>query len=145
MNFKKVFVDGNVIIDIFEEKRANHEYSIKAIRILLSNKVELLTSSDLITTVYYVLSKVDKRKALLDIEKVIDIFSVIPFGKEEVKKAIRLMEQDKKFEDLEDTLQYVLAKKEGCQLILSNDENFYSPDIEVLNTREFCKRWNIKL
>jgi len=143
VNLKKVFVDGNVIIDIFEEKRVNHKYSIKAIRILLSKKVELLTSSDLITTIYYVLSKIDKRKALSDIEKVVDIFSVIPFGKEDVKKAIRLMKQDKKFKDLEDTLQYVLAKKEKCQLILSNDDSFYSPDIEVLNTQEFCKRWNI--
>ena len=53
------------------------------------------------------------------------------------------MEQDKKFKDLEDILQYVFAKKEECQLILSNNENFYSPDIEVLNTREFCKKWNI--
>ena len=37
------------------------------------------------------------------------------------------MEKDQNFKDLEDTLQYVLAKKEGCELILSNDKNFYSP------------------
>jgi len=107
LNFKKVFVDGNVIIDIFDGKRPNHEYSVKAIYTLLSNNVELLTSSDLITTVYYVLSKIDKTKALSNIEKVIDIFIAIPFGNEEVKKAISLMEKDKNFKDLEDTLQGV--------------------------------------
>ncbi|AAC07951.1 type II toxin-antitoxin system VapC family toxin [Aquifex aeolicus] len=142
MNSEKVFVDGNVIVDIFDERRVNHKYSVQAIRILLANKFDLLTSSDLITTVYYVLSKIDKKKALSDIKEVVNILEIIPFGKAEVEKAIELMEGDKNFKDLEDTLQYVLAKKEGCKLILSNDKSFYSPDIEVLTTEEFCERWN---
>ena len=143
MNFKKVFVDGNVIIDIFEENRPYHEYSVRAIRMLISNNTNLLTSSDLITTVYYVLSKVDKEKALTDIKQIMNIFSLIPFGKEEVKESIELMEKDQNFKDLEDTLQYVLAKKEGCELILSNDKNLYSPDIDVLTTKAFCEKWNV--
>jgi len=137
MNFRKVFVDGNVIIDIFEEKRPFHKYSVEAIRLLLLNKVELLTSSDLITTIYYVLAKVDRKKAFSDIKKVIAIFEIAPFGKEEIETALSLMEKDKNFKDLEDTLQYVVAKKAGCDLILSNDKGFYSPDIKVLNTKEF--------
>jgi len=140
MAFRKVFVDGNVIIDIFEESRKNHKYSVEAIRLLLLRKVELLTSSDLITTIYYILSKVDRKKAFLDIKKVVELFSIISFGKEEVKTAITLMEKNEKFKDLEDTIQYVLAKKEGCDLILSNDKGFYSPDIEVLTTKQFLER-----
>jgi len=140
MKFKKVFVDGNVIIDLFENKRPNHKYSVEAIRLLLLNKVELLTSSDLITTIYYVLAKVDKRKAFSDIKKVIEFFNIIPFGKEEIETAITLMEKDKKFKDLEDTIQYVVAKKAGCDLILSNDKDFYSPDINLLTTKQFLER-----
>ena len=109
MDFRKIFVDGNVIIDIFEENRPYHEYSVKAIHMLISNDVALLTSSDLITTIYYVLSKVNKQKALSDIKQIIDIFALIPFTKEEIEKSIKLMENDKNFKDLEDTLQYVLA------------------------------------
>ena len=118
------------------------KYSTEAIRILLSNGYELMTSSDLITTIYYVLSKVDKERALSDLEKVLEIFSIIPFGKEEVERAINLMKQNKNFKDLEDTLQYVLAKKENCELILSNDKEFFSPDIKILNTKEFCENFN---
>lgn len=140
---KKVFVDGNVMIDLFDESRTNHKFSVKAIYFLLREEVKLMTSSDLITTVWYVLHKVNKKKALSDIKKVIEIFNIIPFGKEELNYAISLMERDKNFRDLEDTLQYALAKNEGCELILSNDEDFYSPDLEVLNTKEFCKRWRI--
>ena len=139
MKFRKVFVDGNVIIDLFDEERENHGASAQAIHKLLSEESHLLTSSDLITTVYYVLSKIDRRKALRDIERMINIFGIIPFGKEEVVEAIELMKKDKNFKDLEDTLQYVLAKKENCDLILSNDRNFYSPDVQVMGTRELCE------
>ena len=35
-------------------------------------------------------------------------------------------------EDLEDTIRYVLAKENECDLILSNDNDFYSPDLKKL-------------
>jgi predicted nucleic acid-binding protein len=140
MKFKKVFIDGNVIIDIFDETRETHRASVEAIRFLLLRKFELLTSSDLITTIYYILAKIDRKKALRDIKKVIEIFDIIPFSKEEVKKAIALMEKDRNFKDLEDTIQYVLAKKADCDLILSNDKGFYSPDITILTAKQFLEK-----
>ncbi len=136
MKFEKVFVDGNVIIDIFDKQRPGHHHSVEVIRLFLSNKVELWTSADLITTVYYVLAKIDKKKAFSDIKKVVELFSIISLNDEDIKTAISLMERDKKFKDLEDTVQYVLAKKKGCDLILSNDKSFYSPDIKVLSPKQ---------
>ena len=139
MSFSRVFVDGNVIIDLFDERRKNHNSSKEAIRKLLSQGAELMTSSDLITTIYYVLSKIDKKKALADIEKVLQIFSVIPFGKRELMETLSLMKRDRKFKDLEDTLQYVLAKAQGCELILTNDVDFHSPSIKTLTSEEVVK------
>ncbi len=141
MKFIKVFVDGNVIIDLFDSERKNHRASTQAIQRLLSEGSYLLTSSDLITTVYYVLSGIDREKALRDIEKVIGILDIIPFGRGEVAKAIEIMKKDKNFRDLEDTLLYVLAKKENCNLILSNDRDFYSPDLRVMSSGEFCETY----
>lgn len=141
----KVFLDANILLDLSSKERRFSDYSIKTVKYLLSKGVNLYTSSDIITTVYYVLVKhtKDKKLSLEAIKEINTYMTLIEFSNREVEEAINLMETDKKFKDLEDTLQYVLAKKEGCQLILSNDEDFYSPDIEVLNTREFCKRWNI--
>jgi len=68
------------------------------------------------------------------------LFYLIPFSNHEAQKAIKLMEKDKNFKDLEDTLQYVLAKENECDLILSNDDNFYSPDIKIINTKEFSEK-----
>ena len=138
MNIKKVFVDANIIIDTFDETRKESDNSVKTIRYLLSNEeIELYTSCDLITTVYYVLRKKYGREALYDVEDALDIYYLIPFSNYEVQQAINIMKENTNFKDLEDTLQYVLAKKEGCDLILTNDKNFYSPDIKTISTLEF--------
>ncbi len=142
----KVFLDTNILLDLSSKERKFSDYSIKTVKYLLSKGIDLYTSSDIITTVYYVLVKhtKDKKLSLEAIKEINTYVTLIEFSNREVEKAVELMEQGKKFRDLEDTLQYVLAKKKGCQLILSNNRDFYSPDIEVLNTREFCKRWNIE-
>ncbi len=140
MNYKRVFVDGNVILDYFLKNRPFSKYSEKAIDYLVENNTNLLTSCDLITIVYYVLSKDDKTQALYNIQDATNFFYIIPFSNYETEKAIELMLKDKNFKDLEDTLQYVLAKENECDLILSNDEDFYSPNIKVINTKEFIKK-----
>ena len=145
MSIKKVFVDANVIIDTFDESRKENNTSTKAIGYLLSKEeVEIYTSCDLITTVYYVLRKKYGKEAIYDIEDALDIYNLIPFSNYEIKEAINLMKKNKGFKDLEDTLQYVLAKKEGCDLILTNDKKFYSPDIQIATTSQFVKEFKNK-
>jgi len=51
------------------------------------------------------------------------------------------MIRDRDFKDLEDTLQYIMAKKEHCAMIISNDSGFVSKDIEVVNSKEFFHRF----
>ena len=142
MKLQRVFVDANVIIDIFGN-RPNSSYSVAVLNKLVSLGTELFTSCDLITTVYYVLSKADKERALAFIEDSAQVFTLIPFSNEEVIEAVTLMRKDKGFKDLEDTIQYVLAKKKDCDWILTNDKGFFSPDIKVLSAQEACKKLGI--
>jgi len=137
VNIKKVFVDANVIIDMFDKSRENCIIANRIMNYCVDREIELYTSCDLVTTVYYVLSKKGKKKALEDVKAASDIFELIPFTNEDLNGAIYLMEKDKNFKDLEDTLQYVLAKKAECDLILTNDKRFYSPDIKTFSTKQF--------
>ena len=141
MNIKKVFVDANVIIDMFDKNRENCVVANMIMNYCVDKDIQLYTSCDLVTTVYYILSKKGKKKALEDIKAASDIFELIPFANEDLNRAIYLMEKDQRFKDLEDTLQYVLAKKEGCDLILTNDKKFYSPDIQIATTSQFVKKF----
>ena len=138
--YKKVFLDANIFIDNEDEKRDLEQNSLKVLQYLLSNDIELCTSCDLITTIYYILSKKDKQKALDAVERISMFCKIIDFGNEEVIQTCNLMRENEKFKDLEDTIQYILAKKEGCDLIISNDKNFVSDDIELLTTKEFLEK-----
>ena len=144
MNIKKVFVDANVIIDMFDKNRENCAVANMIMNYCVDKDIQLYTSCDLVTTVYYILSKKGKKKALENIKAASDIFELIPFANDDLNRAIYLMEKNQKFKDLEDTLQYVLAKKEGCDLILTNDKKFYSPDIQIAATSEFIKEFKNK-
>ena len=138
--YKKVFLDANVLIDIYDTHRPFSVYSQKAVRHLLADEsIDIFTSCDIITTVYYLRSKTDKVQALEDIIQLNQLCHIIEFGNTEVTKSCRLMKQNSKFKDLEDTIQYVMAKKVDADLILSNDGAFVSDGIPLMSTEMFCK------
>ena len=142
MNYKRVFLDANIILDIYDEKRAFHKESSKIISLFLQETdLELFTSCDIITTLYYVLSKKGKIDALDSILDVNELCSVVEFANLEIEESCKLMKKNKKFTDLEDTIQYVIAKKASCDLILSNDKKFVSDEIVLMSSKEFLQKF----
>ncbi len=125
----KIFVDANVLIDLIDEKREFHSQAISFFQNNLENV--FYTSCDILTTVYYITSKI--KNPLLDLENLLKFVKIISFSNEEAQKAIELMKNNSNFKDFEDTLQYILAKKINADLIVTNDKKFHSPDIEILN------------
>ncbi len=133
----KLFVDANVLIDISVTGRPASENSLLFYQFLLKNNdtFELFTSCDLLTTIYYILRRQLNKQDALDKIKIINrIFCVIEFGNDEIDEAIGLMEKNEKYTDLEDTVQYVMARKEKCDYIITNDKKFASGDVPVLSS-----------
>ena len=138
MTYRRVFLDANVIADIYDKNRPFYAQSREAIKILSANKdVTLFTSCDIITTLYYILSKSGKNEALNAIIKINELCSVVEFANDEIAESCQLMKSNKYFKDLEDTIQFVMAKKVGCDLILSNDKGFVSEGIDLMGSGEF--------
>ena len=138
MNYKRVFLDANIILDMYDEKRPFHVESSEAISMLLQQKdIDIFTSCDIITTLYYVLSKKGKIEALDSILDVNELCMVIEFGNKEIEESCMFMKRNKNFIDLEDTIQYIMAKKASCDLILSNDKGFVSEGILLMSSGEF--------
>jgi predicted nucleic acid-binding protein len=136
--YKRIFLDANILLDLFSSVRPSHVYSLQSYRYILNQgDIQLFTSCDIITTLYYVGAKLDKHLILDRIEGINKILKVIEFSNKEVSQTCSLMKENKKYKDLEDTMQYILAKKENCDLIISNDENFYADDIEIMSSEEF--------
>ena len=138
--YKKVFLDANVLVDVYDSNRPSSNESNQALTYLLQNEqAEIFTSCDIVTTIYYLRAKENKLQALEDIIKLNDFCTIIDFGNTEVSQSCQLMKKNPKFTDLEDTIQYVMAKKVGADLILSNDTAFVSEEIELMSTAEFCE------
>ena len=138
--YKKVFLDANVLVDIYDMKRPFSSYSQKAMTLLLEDeKVELFTSCDIITTIYYLRAKENKKQALDDILQINSFCKIIEFGNSEVSQSCTLMQKSEQFSDLEDTIQYIMAQKINADLILSNDKDFVSEEIPLMNTKIFCE------
>ena len=137
--YKKIFVDANIFLDLTNQERPHSQNSILFYAYVLEHNIDLCTSCDLITTIYYLDSKRDKQVALSNIEKLIRTVYVIDFSNKEIAQTCQLMRENQNYKDLEDTIQYILAKKEGCDLIISNDTGFYSEEIPVMSSKEFLE------
>lgn len=132
---QRIFVDANVINDIFDANRPQHESSFTCLEICLQRGITLITSCDLVTTIYYITSKTQgKEKALQALEQIQTVFEIAPFSNRELDAAIKLMQQDSDYQDLEDTIQYILAKSTGCEVILTNDAKFVAKDLQVISS-----------
>ncbi len=136
----RVFLDANIIADSYDNNRNTYAESFAAMKILANNKsVEIFTSCDIITTLYYILSKKGKDLALDAIIQINELCTVVDFANAEILQSCQLMKNNPHYKDLEDTIQYVMAKKIGADLILSNDKGFVSDDIELMSTPDFLK------
>ncbi len=141
--FKKIFVDANILVDFIDVKRATHKESEKVIIGSLDKGISLCTSCDITTTVYYLSAKSDKKRALREVSKISRFCDIIDFSNKEVDAVCALMEEDGDYADLEDTLQYILAKKEHCDAIVTNDEKFVAKEIKLLSAQAFIKEANL--
>ena len=138
----RVFIDANILLDLYDETRIFHQDSLKSISALASRyDVVLYTSCDIITTLYYILAKVNKTRALETIMDVSELCEIVEFSNKEVIHSCQLMtDKNSSYKDLEDTIQAVLAQKAQCVLILSNDKNFISQDIELLTSKQYASK-----
>ncbi len=135
-----MFLDANILLDIYDASRSTHTFSMQALSFLAQDKdIELFSSCDIVTTIYYIAAKKNKAFALDAIMAMNDLCEIVTFSNNEVKESGLLMKNNPDYTDLEDTIQYVMAKKMQCDLILSNDKGFVSTDIKLMSTKMFCE------
>ena len=136
---KKIFIDTNVFLDSFDSSREYFNSAVSAFEKLIIEDYVIYTSCDIVTTIYYFLTKSDKAKALIQVNEINQLCKIIEFSNKEVVDTIELIQTDKDYADLEDTMQYILAKKENCDLIISNDKKFVAKEVKLLSSIEFLE------
>jgi len=131
-----IFLDTNIIADMIDAKRVNHEVSIVLLEKLMTEDHTIVMSEDMLSTLYYI-SK-DKKATLEFFENIVFIdWQVVHYGREVMRKATDLSLREEV--DLEDTLQCLCAKNNGCQVLITNDKKFVSCGIDIVSSEEFLK------
>lgn len=141
MDTKRIFLDTNIVADIIHISRPNHNNSMILLKQLIFNNYEICISEDMITTLYYILK--DRITTLGFLENVVFIdWTILTFGKNVLKQAVKVSLEKKS--DLEDTLQCLCAKENGCEVLITNDIKFYDCGISIYTTEEFLKEKDVQ-
>ena len=126
----KIFIDTNIFLDLILQR----EYSKEATIILNAVSENMFTGIVLDIT----LLNIDyiAKKQVVDIRKFIgtinNLFNVVGANNDIFKGAIEIENRD-----LEDNIQYLVAKKSHCDAIVTNDKNFYQGNISLLSSSAF--------
>ncbi|MDO8453893.1 MAG: PIN domain-containing protein [Sulfurimonas sp.] len=142
---KKVFIDANVILDLFECSRLFHEYSTDVIgKLILDEEVELFISTDMISNIFYILNNIYKYgfdKTLNVIEKISQIFNLHGVVQSDIRASIDICKKHI-FKDYEDALQYICALDDECTLIVTNNpKDFKNSSIDIATSKELSEMW----
>lgn len=136
-----IFVDTNIVIDICDSQRVMHAQSFKLItHYIKQDNCELFINSDTLANLFYILSNrstLDAEEILNKMNFVNEIFILVPIETKDVVMALTLCADTKSnYQDYEDTMQYVCAKKVESNMILTNDKKFVSIDIDIKRTQK---------
>ena len=134
MESNKIFLDTNIVADLIHVSRPNHAQSLELLKYLVLNNYKICISEDMITTLYYILK--DKESTLGFLQNVVfKDWTILMFGESVLKEAVQVS-LDKNL-DLEDILQCLCAKENGCKVLITNDKKFYNCGLFISPTEEF--------
>jgi predicted nucleic acid-binding protein len=132
---KHIYLDTNIIIDIFAARAPHDLAAIELYRLAKENKIKIYISAESCTTIYYLLriNKITHNKCLLLFQDLLKTTSVIATDENIINKAINIG-----FDDFEDGVQFISAKTNSkISLIVTRDKKgFKKSDIPVVDASQ---------
>lgn len=131
---KTVFLDTNIILDIVDSERENHEHAKNLLRKTIKEDSTVVISEDMLSTVYYIVK--NKKAVLSFFQTIIQQWHVVAFGQKVISSAINYC-LNNEGADFEDALQCFCAIENKCDLLISHDRNFIDCGIKVSSIKLF--------
>lgn len=131
----KLFIDSDIILDLLI-KREHYIHAAMLMTDLMNKKFLGYTSPIVISNIHYIMSKYESsKKSIQTIKKLRILLSILPVDESTIDEALSL-----DFKDFEDAIQYVAAKNNNMDFIITRNKNDYeNSKISVLNAREFLE------
>ncbi len=135
---KKIFIDTNILFDIFQERQPFYKSSRQLIFQTLTDNYQLFISPLTVHIVFYVIHpKKEQRQKII---KFLKLLTIIELNRSIIQKAFQL-----DFPDFEDQLQYLSALAYQAPLITRNKKDFvklnklYKQNLPIYTPNEFNK------
>lgn len=143
---KRIYFDTNVIVDLFDEKRPFHSYSVNIFRkIFVNEAIDVFINTDTLTNLFYILRshvKLSFDDSIEKLEFIKNSFSIVSSEMSEIDNTLEICKEHV-FKDYEDGMQYTCALKEECTLIITNNpKDFKNASIEIVTSKELSERYN---
>ncbi len=135
MSKKNIFIDSDIILDVLLEREDFFERSAQILDLSQNRKCKLFTSVLSIANISYILRKELKSntKVAEYIRDILDIVKALPVTEEIILKSM-----DTHFNDFEDSIQFVTAKSNGIDILITrNKKDYKKADIQIFTPAEF--------
>ena len=130
---KKVFLDTNIVADLFLKREPFCENSLKLFALGFHKRITLYVSSLSYATLAYLCRKMKKEERILLFEKLRNLTETTAVDKQIVDKALV-----SDFDDLEDAMQYYSAVSAKVDIVLTrNKKDFVEANLPVMTPDEF--------
>lgn len=142
---ERIYVDTNIIIDLFDKDRPFHNETAFVVEQIFSNPAcETFINTDTLTNVFYILRSKLKLSLLDSLEKISYIknsFVVVPILPKDIDFAIDICKKGI-FRDYEDAMQYSCALSSECSLLITNNKkDFKNAAINTKTSKELASLW----
>lgn len=137
---KNIFLDTNVLMDILANRQPFYKSSSKIYKLGLGEKVNFFTSSNTISTLYYLLKKFTSEGNIRQsLEEIINVVSIISVDINIIKKSLK-----SNYKDFENAIQIVSAQSiKDMYCILTRDLKHYKhAEINVMSPDDFLNTLN---
>jgi predicted nucleic acid-binding protein len=132
---KHIFLDTNIIVDIFAARAPHDIAAIELYRLAKDNKIKIYISAESFTTIYYILriNKIAHNKCLLIFQDLLKTTTVMTTNELIINKAVLIG-----FDDFEDGVQFISAKSNSkINLIVTRDKKgFKKSDITIADANQ---------
>jgi len=136
MTYKKIFVDSDILLDLILQRSPFNAFA----KILLNQgqilKLNFCTSTLVLANMHYMIAKnFGKHLAKEHLKNLSNIIHLLPFESNDAIAAL-----DSEHIDFEDTIQFIIAQKHNCDLIISRNLKHYKKfSLPVLTAEQFLE------
>jgi len=136
MTYKSLFIDSDVLLDILLKREPFYFHTQILLLETTQNNVLLNTSALVISNIHYVLSRsIGSKASRLKIKELLQNVKLLSLESDVVNKAL-----DSNFEDFEDAIQHLIAKRYNCEAIITrNIRDYKHSDIPVFTPDQYLK------